>query len=521
MIKTVIMRGTYMDSTFLMRVSRQINEMEGVKRATAVMGTDINKTVLSEFGALNDETSRADGSDLIIAVDTTDDISDQQIRDFVNAILEEKNKPAKGSEVKKVYSSLDALFNTGESPNLAIISLPGEYVADEAINALEKGMHVFIFSDNVPLADELEMKRIGREKNLLVMGPSAGTAIIDTISVGLMSKVRKGSIGIVAASGSGLQEVAVLVHQFGHGISQAIGTGGRDISEQVGGSTMLQGLRFLQEDTETKVIVLVSKPPHPKTAAKIYAEVSKCRKPVIILFLGSNAEEVRLSGAYAAATLEEAARMATTLDCGIKPELHDSVTLLKKELADTALKERAKLRPEQRYLRGVFCGGTHSEEAVALLQQFVPNLHSNIRFGKAELLKNSRQSIENTLVDMGDEEFTKGKPHPVMDPSILNERLLQESRDPEVGVILFDLILGHSAVHPDPVGTIEETLRHIMKTSKAEGRPICMVASVCGTDLDPQGLEKQTIRLQNLGVKVLQSNCRAALLAGLIVTEEA
>ena len=509
-----------MDSTFLMRVSRQVNELDGVDRAVAVMGTEMNKTVLNEFGALNDETSRAGGNDLIIAVDTTGSVSDQQITDFVNALLEEKNKPAKGAEAKKNYSSLDALCASGEKPNLAIISLPGEYAADEALNALEKGMHVFIFSDNVPLEDELEMKRIGREKNLLVMGPGAGTAIIDGVSIGLMSKVRRGSIGIVAASGSGLQEVAILAHQYGHGISQAIGTGGRDLSEQVGGSTMLQGLRMLQEDDETKVIVLVSKPPHPKTALKIYEEVSRCEKPVVIFFLGGKAEEIRAVGAYAAATLEEAAQMAADLDSGREPEICDSVAQLKAALSRIAAEERSRLRPEQRFMRGIFCGGTHSEEAVTLLQQFVPNLHSNISFGGAKLLTNSRKSEENTLVDMGDEEFTKGKPHPVMDPSILNERLLQESQDPEVGVILFDLILGHSAVHPDPVGTIEETLRTIQERTKAENRTICFVSSICGTDLDPQNLEAQTIRLQNLGVKVLQSNCRAALLAGLIVSQE-
>ncbi len=517
MIKTIIMSGTYMDSTFLMSVSKQVNGIEGVRKAVAVMGTDMNKTVLKDFGALNEETEKTGGNDLIIAVDADESVEAEAIKDFVKEIVDKKNNPPKGEAQEKTFPSLDALLESGEKPNLAIISIPGEYAAAEALNALENGMHVFIFSDNVPLEDALEKKKLGREKNQLVIGPGPRTSDIDNVSIGLMSKVRKGSIGIVAASGSGLQEVAVLAHQFGHGISQAIGTGGRDLSEQVGGSTMLHGLSLLEEDEETKVIVLVSKPPHPKTASKIYAEVKKSKKPVVIFFLGGNADEVRASGAYFALTLEEAARMAVDLDDGKTPVIENCVEKYKSELMPLAAEERELFIGEKKYLRGVFCGGTHSEEAVTLLQDFVPNMHSNISFGKVDLLENSNFSLENTLVDMGDEEFTKGKPHPVMDPSILNDRLIQESEDKDVGVILFDLILGTSAVHPDPVGTIEETLRTIKEKAKAENRHICMVASICGTDIDPQGLENQTRRLENIGVNVLLSNCKAALFAGLVV----
>jgi len=516
-ITAIIINGIYMDSTFLMRLSRDIKGIGGVNRATAVMGTEMNKTVLDEFGALDEKTQKAGPNDLVIALDIEDLGLCGKVTEFVREVMSKQNEPAVGEEGPRSYPSIEAACGA-EKPNLAIISLPGEFAAEEGINALENGMHVFMFSDNVLLKDEMEMKRIGREKGLLVMGPGAGTAILDGISVGIMSKVRPGPVGIVAASGSGLQEVAMLVHRYGLGVTQAIGTGGRDLSKDVGGSTMLMGIRMLKEDPDVGVIVLISKPPHPDTMEKIFAEVKKCQKPVVIFFLGGDRETVKKSGAFYAATLEEAALMAVTIARGGKPAETDYVAECKAELEKMARAEKAKLRPGQKYLRGLFCGGTHSEEAVVLMQNFVPDLHSNIKFGRTEFLKNRHISLKNSLVDMGDEEFTKGRPHPVIDPSIMNDRLLQEGRDPAVGVILFDLLLGY-AVHENPAGTIAETIRQIREESEAEGRYISMVASVCGTDLDPQGFDAQKRCLERLGVHVLESNGRAALLAGMIVSE--
>ena len=364
--------------------------------------------------------------------------------------------------------------------------------------------------------EELEIKQIAHEKGLFVMGPGAGTAVINGCSLGLMSKVRRGKVGIVAASGSGLQEVAVLVHNMGEGISQAIGTGGHDLSEKVGGIMFLQAMDFFASDPETEVLVLVSKPPHPSTAKKIYANLPK-NKPVVIFFLGGDAEEIRAAGAYAPQTLEEAASMAVELVRGKKPAIRDIVAEDKAAFAPLAAAERAKLAPEQRWLRGLFCGGTHSEEAVTLLQAFVPTMHSNIKFGKVHLLEDRYHSLENSLVDMGDEVFTKGKPHPVMDPSILVDRMIQEAHDPQVGVILFDLLYGH-AIHPDPVGAIEDALREIRRIEQEEKRHICVIASLCGTDIEPQDVADQARRLEEYGVILQPSNAKAALLAGLIVS---
>lgn len=517
MIQTLIKPNNYMDSIFLMKAGKEVGQLEGVKKAVVVMGTDLNKTVLDEFGALNETTKAAGTNDLIVAVDADDDVM-EAVEACLSELLDSKKKKAGSGEVKKAYTSIQAAVSNEEDLNLAVISLPGEFAAYEGIKALNAGMHVFMFSDNVPLEDELEMKRIGREKGLLVMGPGAGTAVIDNMSIGLMSKVRPGRIGIVAASGSGLQEVAMLVHNWGEGISQAIGTGGRDLSKDVGGSTMLMGIDILKNDPDTDVVVLISKPPHPDTMEKMFAAVKELGKPCIIFFLGGDPTAVEASGAYCAATLEEAAKIAVALVRGEPVEQGDFVENVRKELMPVAKEESAKIKAPQKYLRGLFCGGTHSEEAVLLLQDFLPDLYSNLRFGKVTMMENRHVSVKNCLVDMGDEEFTVGRPHPVMDPSILNERLLQEGTDPETAVLLIDLLLGHG-VHNDPVGTFEETLREIKAKNDAEGRYVSMVASICGTDLDPQNYVNQKKRLEDLGFIVLESNGRAAMLAGLIAKE--
>lgn len=503
-----------MDSIFLMNASKEVIQISGVKNAVVVMGTEMNKTVLDEFGGLTAEGKAAGANDLIISLDIEEDALLSEVESAVANVLTQKSAFV---EHERTFPSFKQARAAMPEANLAVISLPGEFAAAEAKIALSNGMHVFMFSDNVPLEEEIELKKLAKNNGLFMMGPGAGTAIIDNYSIGLMSKVRRGNIGIVAASGSGLQEVAMLVHQYGLGISQAIGTGGRDLSKEVGGSTMLRGIDYLEQDEETAVIVLVSKPPHPDTAQKIFDKVRIGRKPVVIFFLGGDARKIKEAGAYSAATLEEAAQMAAALARGTAPASCDFITEAKRELVARASAEKAKLLPGQRYMRGLFCGGTHSEEAVLLMQDFVPSLHSNLKFGNAELLENRHISVENSLVDMGDEEFTKGKPHPVMDPSILNGRLLQEASDPEVGVLLFDLLLGY-AVHKDPVGTIEEILGAIRVKTTAEGRHLCIIASICGTDLDPQGFEDQKRRLEQLGVIVLPSNGKAALLTGLIVS---
>ena len=513
LIQTLVLTNSYMDSILILSVSKEMMKFPGVHNAVVVMATDMNKTVVDEFGGMTDSARAAGPNDLIVALECEDATILPDAERRIKEMAGGKNPGSAAAEVE--YRTISAAKSALPEANLCIISLPGEYALDEAKSAIACGMNLFIFSD-MPEDEELEIKTMAREKGLFVMGPGAGTALINQNAIGLMSKTRPGHVGIVAASGSGLQEVAVLVHNYGAGISQAIGTGGHDLCAKVGGIMFLQALAYLADDPDTHVIVLVSKPPHPTTAKKIYEALPK-NKPVVIFFLGGDAQEIRKAGAYAPKTLEEAALMAVALVEGKQPDGGDILLADQNNFAPIAAHAKGQLKPEQKYLRGLFCGGTHSEEAVTLLQTFVPALHSNIKFGKVDLLNDRHVSIENSLVDMGDEIFTKGRPHPVMDPSILVERMVQEANDPEVSVILFDLLYGY-AIHPDPVGAIEEALMEIRRIEKESGRHIHVIASLCGTDIDPQNVAAQARRLEEYGVLLQPSNAKAALLAGLIVS---
>lgn len=515
MIKTVVKRNCYLDSIFLMNTAKEVMRIEGVRDAILLMGTDMNKTVLKEVGGLTPEAMAASPTDLIVSLE----LDDAERFPGVLAALEERLSGGgrKQSEEERTYPSLDRAIDAAPEANLAFISVPGEYAAQEARTALNRGLNAFIFSDNVPLEEEVELKQLASGKGLWVMGPGCGTAVINQVSVGMMSAIRPGCIGIVGASGSGIHQIASLLDRRGFGISQAIGTGGRDLSQEVGGITMSQGIRFLEGDPDTKVIVLVSKPPAPSTAGKIFGLVRGLTKPVVIFFLGGDQRQIREAGAHGASTLEEAASMAIMLAGGEQIPPGSFIEKVKGDLAPQAAEEKARLTPGQKYVRGLFCGGTHSEEAILLLQGMVEDLHANVAFGNCRKLASPHSSVKNSLIDMGDEEFTRGKPHPVIDPSILKERLLKEGSDPEVAVILFDMLLGYGA-HGDPAGTIEETLASMRRRAAEEGRHLSIVASLCGSTRDPQGFDEQKRRLEAAGVTVLPSSAQAALFSGLIIS---
>jgi FdrA protein len=515
--KTITKRNCYLDSIFLMNMAKETVKIDGVKDAILLMGTDMNKTVLKEGGGLTPEAMAASPNDLIISLDLEDEATAADVLKFLDSLLSRKDK-GRGDE-ETAYASLEKAIDATPEANLVFISVPGEYAGQEARTALARGLNTFIFSDNVPLEEEVELKKTALEKGLLVMGPGCGTSVINHVSIGMMSAIGEGPIGIVGASGSGIHQIASLIDRNGSGITQAIGTGGRDLSNEVGGITMSQGIRYLEGDEATKVIVLVSKPPAPATAEKVFAMVRKLTKPVVIFFLGGDQRQIREAGAYAASTLEEAARMAMKLAKGEPIPAENLIERWKAALAPLAAEEKARLSPNQKYVRGLFCGGTHSEEAILILQEMVRDLHANVSFGKCRKLASPHMSVKNTLVDMGDEEFTKGKPHPVIDPSILKDRLLKEGSDPETAVILFDLLLGYGA-HPDPVSTIEETLAAMQRAAQENGRHLSIVASICGSTRDPQGFEDQKLRLEALGVWVLPSSGQAALASGLIISEK-
>ena len=381
------------------------------------------------------------------------------------------------------------------------------YAAREAREALRNGLHVMLFSDNVSIEDEVELKEEAHEKGLLMMGPDCGTAIINNIGLCFANKVRPGNIGIIGASGTGSQELSVRIHEFGYGVSQLIGTGGRDLSEEVGGIMMIDAIHALEEDEATDVIVLVSKPPAKKVEEKVLQLVSEISKPVVVFFLGGNEETITASGAHYAKRSKEAAIQAVVLAGADESKLDKHA--LNMELIEEI---QAKLKPEQKYIRGLFCGGTLCDEAMFAAMEYYEDVYSNIHPEPSHRLEDNHVSKAHTFIDFGSDEFTSGKPHPMIDPSTRIDRFLQEAKDPEVGVIVMDFVLGYGS-HPDPVGVMIPAIEEAQAIAKKEGRNLEILGYVLGTDQDEQNLSEQISKLEDVGVIISSSSQNTGLLA--------
>jgi FdrA protein len=495
-----IRKNSYYDSVSLMNFSSRLATRPKVGEAAAVMGTEQNIDTLRQSGLNSEDLAEAEPNDLVIAVDAESEEAGREAIEFALETLEkglgeEEEKPAEQRAFRTVREA------AGRGANLALISTPGEYAGAEALKALKASMHVHLFSDNVPLEQEVALKQFAAERGLLVMGPDCGTAIVNGVPLAFSNAVRRGNVGVIAASGTGLQQVTSLLHRLGSGVSQAFGTGGRDLSGSVGGTTTKQALRELLADEETAVIVLVSKPPAEEVVAEVLDLAAGSSKPVVVCFLGADAARIEERGLAAASTLEEAAVIAAGLDLGKEVELPEG--------AEAELPE---LRPEQRYVRGLFSGGTFCYEALLILREIVGEVYSNTPLEKSLRLPELDRSIQHTCIDFGEDEFTKNRPHPMIDFRIRNQRIVEEARDPDVAVLLLDLVIGYGA-HEDPAGAIVPAISEAKRVAQADGRQLPVVASVCGTDQDPQGLARQEQTLREAGVTVMPSNARAVELA--------
>jgi succinyl-CoA synthetase alpha subunit len=412
------------------------------------------------------------------------------------------------SAAPKPRSIQMALGGTGPA-NMALISTPGEYAAGEAMKALQLGLNVMLFSDNVPEEEELRLKRVASRRNLIVMGPDCGTAIINGVPLAFANVVKRGPIGAVGASGTGLQQVTVLVDRLGLGVSQAIGTGGRDLHSKIGGISMSKGLRDLATDPATRVIVLISKPPAAEVAERILSEARKAGKPVVVNFLGADPRKISGGGVHGARTLEDAARAAVDIARGELPR--QSYGDLPPPLVGLP-----PLGPGQRYIRGLYSGGTFCYEAALLLDERLADVYSNTPVRPQGALEDLWRSHHHTLIDLGDDVFTRGRPHPMIDFRLRNERIAKEAEDPETAVILLDVVLGYGA-HPDPAAALAPAIAEARKIAARGKRGLAFVASVCGTSADPQNLERQEAALTAAGVLLAQSNAGAARLAAALV----
>jgi FdrA protein len=493
-----VKKNAYYDSVRLMRVATTVQAAAGVLDCAIMVGTERNKEFLKGSRLLTQAVQQATSNDVYFVVEAESPEAAEKALALSESILEgTSGKPSPGRAT--AYSLESALAMV--PANIALLSIPGMYVKREAMKCLERGLHLFIFSDNVPLGDELEIKQKASELGLLVMGPDCGTAILNNAALGFANRVRTGPIGLVGASGTGIQEIACLVHHLGLGVSQAIGTGSHDVSREIGGITMLRAIQMLAGDPHTRVIVVISKPPSPEVFGKVVEALVKLEKPAVVNFIGEHPRKTEGS-IHFAEDMEQAAATAVTL-AGSEP-----AGFLKEALTNESLLSAAgKLGKERKFVRGVFSGGTFAVESALILSRLLGKVHTNVAAG--ERLPDARFSKEHTCVDLGDDLFTAGRPHPMLEPAVRNRRIQAEMEDPSTAAVLLDVVLGYG-VHRDPAGEL------ISGIGEAQERSVQVVASVCGTDEDPQSRSRQAAKLRDAGVLVFPSNASASRAAAFI-----
>jgi FdrA protein len=493
---TRVHADTYVDSVLLMAATRAMSGAPGVEWAAAVMGTPAN---VEDLAAAGFDVPAIRANDLVLAVraGTVSEAAagiDAGDGTLASAAAQQGQEGPEAREVPRTVEDAIAML---PDANVAIVSVPGPYAALEANKALSRGLHVLLFSDNVGLGDEVALKLRGASLGRLVMGPGAGTAMLGGAGLGFANAVRAGRVGVVAAAGTGAQEVMCLLDRCGEGVSQAIGVGGRDLSADVGGIMAGIGLRALTADDATEAILLVSKPPSPAVAARLLQAAPG--KPVVAALVGL-AQPVEVApGVVVAGTLEEGV-LRTLEGLGVTPPDPSAGLAL---LVSSAL---AGLEPERRSVLGLFSGGTLCYESMVVMSRYLGPIHSNTPLNYSWGIP--APAGAHVCLDLGEEEYTRGRPHPMIDPDDRAERIAAASGDASVGVVLIDVVLGYGG-HADPASVLAPACRSL---TREPGGPR-VVAYVLGTEADPQVRSKQCAVLQEAGCLLAPTATRAALLA--------
>ena len=508
MIERVILhKGSYHDSAFLMRLAREIKALEGVDEAVVLMGTEMNRALLAGAGFDDPQLAQATPMDLVVAVRA--ELEDQI--DAAEAALEQlMHASAAGTgqaQAERRYASMAGALAAQPETNLVSVAVPGQYAGWVAGRALEEGKHVFLFSNNVPLEQELALKARGRELGLLVMGPDCGTAILAGVGLGFANRVRPGHVGIVGPSGTGMQEISSLVHRAGEGVSQAIGTGSRDLKSAVDGQMSQFGLELLADDEDSRVLVLVAKPPAAEVAERMHGVMAGLGKPVVVRYLGQDGQSER-DGVFYAGSLDEAACEAVARLTGERPaELDPSCSL--DDDVKVLLQGQAKLGGR---LVGLFGGGSLTTEAALILRR--AGLEVDIP-DQPLALDGPVEGQGHIVVDTGEDFYTLGKPHPMVEQSTRCDLIRKAGSDPAVRVLLLDVVLGDGA-HLNPAPELTEAVAAARQVRGAAA--LTVIASVSGTELDPQDLLRQMRLLAQGGVHVQPSAARAARVAAQLLT---
>lgn len=497
--KTIVRKNEYKDSVRLMTISRGATALEGVKTAQALLGTDGNKKVLEGLGQLNDAVREATPNDLIISIEADSEAVCEAALKEIDRLMTETGG---GKSEKQNPQSLDEALLQLPGANLALFSVPGQFAKLDVVTALDRGLNVMLFSDNISMEDELYLKQLAVSKDLLMMGPDCGTAILNGTPLGFANVVRRGSIGIIGASGTGVQEVSCLIDRLGGGISHAIGVGGRDLKKEIGGAMMRLAIRKLSKEPGTTSLVLISKPGAPETMEQVMDEASRCGLPVVACLLGRGVVETYAGkpNVTVVSSLEEAACVAMNLPT---PEEAPS---------DDFVMRAADLGKERKYLRALYSGGTLCYEALLILDGKL-EMHSNIALDKELKFAYPAHGKAHYAIDLGEDEFTDGRPHPMIDSTLRQERIAEAIAAPDTRVLLLDVVIGFGA-NADPAKDIVAAVRQ-GRAATADGGPL-VIAHVCGTEEDPQSLRAQEEQLWAADIFTFSTNAaavRAALQA--------
>ena len=491
MIKKIIRKGSYQDSVVLMLLTNKISAMEGIHKVSIMMATPANKDLFKASGLETPELMEAQSNDMAVVVDVESEELVGQVLKETEEFLNNQSKSSAGNEESQTVSSWEQALKKMPDANLAVLSIPGMYAAAEADRALDENLNVFIFSDNVSKKDEIYLKQKAHEKGLLVMGPDCGTGIIKGVPIAFTNHVRLGKIGVIGASGTGIQEVTTIIDRLGEGVANAIGTGGRDLSAEVGGITMLDAIDAMEKDSQVEVVVILSKPPAKEVRDVIVKRLWDYEKPVVTLFLGEK-PEIHEENFYHAYTLDEAARIAVSL---VRNEE------IVKDSWEPEIQEGFK-KEDNKTIKGYYSGGTLAAEAVMLIKDTI-GINSG---GKREGYMLNTQGY--TIIDLGDDVYTVGKPHPMIDPTNRIACMKQALEEEQTGVILFDLVLGYGS-HEDMAGALAPGIMDMMEQVKKQGRKVYFVAAICGTKGDKQNYNLQKKKLEDMGVILCTSNKRA------------
>ncbi|MEY8353585.1 acyl-CoA synthetase FdrA [Lachnospiraceae bacterium 54-53] len=487
MIHTMIRKNSYMDSVELMLLSKNLGKSRGIHKASVMMGTPANKEIMKKAGFGSEKLKEAGPNDMIIAVDAETVRAAEAAMKEVKAALGEKKPGGRQNTGIQEVTCWEEVRELGEDYSLCLISVPGEYAAEEAMEALHMGKHVMLFSDHVSEADELLIKRLAHERGLLVMGPDCGTAVLSGVPLAFANRVRRGNIGIAGAAGTGIQETAVMVDRLGGGISHAIGTGGRDLHEKIGGITMKDAIAMLEADEETQVILVVSKPPAPEVKKELEGNLASLTKPAAVLFLGET-ERKACGHIHYTDTLESLARTGVSLSGKTPAELPAALDFNGIPVKDPTM-------------IGLYSGGSLAAEAACLCRKALEITGEEKREGYLLYSEKCR------IMDLGDDLYTRGKPHPMMDPGPRARKLrtiLSETKGDLI--ILLDVVLGSGSCHR-PADELAQAIREAFHERDSERGAVVFV-NLLGTGEDSQGYKKQKDLLRTAGACVVEGNTR-------------